>query len=242
MFCPNCGKEIDNNTAFCGYCGASISTVPKVAKTAKRLTYEPKVKVKKVKTESRLPKFTKDDGILCCLWFALAALYIGVSCIFIFIFNISETITINSSFDSDFDAYLTLSEFVQLLLVGNRVFYPNIISTAIAVGMKILFYSVPVFAAIALISFIFTKRNAPFHIAFSVVSGISAILLTVVVPLSTKVIPNFYDAIAVNIGVLANDVGKIESIPFIIWGIVVFALIIVSTVVVMMLNTRRTKK
>ena len=24
MFCPKCGKELDNGAAFCGYCGASI--------------------------------------------------------------------------------------------------------------------------------------------------------------------------------------------------------------------------
>ncbi|MGC8502931.1 zinc-ribbon domain-containing protein [Desulfurella sp.] len=29
MFCPNCGKEIDDSSKFCKFCGAKIEKKPK---------------------------------------------------------------------------------------------------------------------------------------------------------------------------------------------------------------------
>lgn len=34
MFCKNCGKEIDEQAAFCVYCGGATNMVPQVKKTA----------------------------------------------------------------------------------------------------------------------------------------------------------------------------------------------------------------
>lgn len=65
MFCPNCGKEVNNQDVFCGYCGFRLEETPVKTEEIPVKTEETPVKVE----ESRCPHcgFQTEKGDAFCL-------------------------------------------------------------------------------------------------------------------------------------------------------------------------------
>ena len=203
---------------------------------------EPKKAKDSSKDKSGKLTFTKDDAIRLLLWLGLAATYVAISWIFIMIFRMEETITVKSSYSSSFNGLLTLENLLELLFTGNRMFNATVGTKALAIGIEVFFYSVPVFAALSLASTIFSKKNFAFHITSSVISFVSSLLLILVVPVSTGLISGFKTALATRIGIVSDDIGRITYNPFVIYALAAVVLIAVSTVLSVLLNKRRNKK
>lgn len=266
MFCPKCGRKNDDSVKFCGGCGLELSSVsapppvapappkptppvapPKPVPPVKPFTpgkpaKEPKKTKASSKDKSDKLTFTKDDAIRLLLWLGLTATYVAISWIFIMIFRMEETITVRSSYSTSFKGVLSLENLVDLLFAGNRLFNATVGTKALAIGIEVFFYSVPVFAALSLASTIFSKKNFAFHITSSVISFVSSLLLILVVPVSTGLISGFKTALATRIGIVADDIGRITYTPFIIFALVVVVLIVISTVFSVLLNKRRNKE
>lgn len=253
MFCPKCGRKNDDGVKFCGGCGTELSSISVPTPTSTPSTSIPPVRSFRPTKPVRAPKvssseksgkikFTKDDAIRLALWLGLAATYVCISLVFIMIFSMEETISIKSTYNSSFKGLLTLENFVELLSMGNRLFNTTVLSKALSIGVEVFFYSVPVFAGLALASTIFSKKSFIFHVTSSVISFISSLLLILIVPLSVGLVPGFKTALATRISIVTEDMGKIAYTPFIIHAIAVVVLIILSTVFSVLLNNRRNKK
>lgn len=183
--------------------------------------------------------FTKDNAINAALWVFLAGVYVCISLIFIYIFNMSNTITVSSAYNDEFVKNLTLQEFLKLLSEGNRIFNPTVFSKTISLAISIFFYSVPAFAGLALIVSIFSKNNMKFNITSAIVSFLSSLMLVGVVPLSIMLVPQIHAALGVRLGLMADDISKITYTPLIIHAAAVMVFIVIALVVVKIYNRRR---
>lgn len=268
MFCPKCGKQ-NENTNFCVSCGAQLpkpkTAVSAVANTNKEVAAQPQpaVNPKPVTTIQNQPVFnrtqaspvikpakpaapsepvfTKENILKWSFIAILAVLYILISLFFVLSFGMKKQILITSAFNESFKASMTLETFLNLLIKGNRVFNPTVISTTLGVLTKTLFCSVPVFALLAFATS-FTKKGKIFNIISSVVSSLSALFMALIVPICVNFVPDFKVAISAKAGILAEDITSVTFTTFIIHAVAALLFVAATIVISSILNKRRKQK
>lgn len=225
MFCHFCGKEIDDNAKFCVHCGENLDSV-------KEVTQNTVVKEKK-------PIITKATIITTGLCLLLLVLYAGIAFLLIQLLHADDTILIKSSFDDDLVKTLTLKEFLDILLDGNRIFNPTMLSTSIGLGLSLFIYATPAFAALAFISACIGKKTAAINTVFSIMSILSAIAVAIVTPISVKLVSELKLALAYNQRMLSEDIKAFSYAKPIVYSAIVMVLVIVTGIVTRILNKRR---
>lgn len=202
---------------------------------------QPKVKPAKPSMPSE-PIFTKENMLKWGFCAILAVLYICISVLFITSFGMKKAITLSSAFNGSFEASITLEAFLKLLIKGNKVFNPTILSTTLGVLTNILFWSVPVFSVLALAESFSKKGNKIFNIFSSIISSLSAVFLALIVPICVNYIPNFKSALSVKTGIIAEDITNVTFTTFIIHAVVVIVFVAATVVISSILNKRRQQK
>ncbi len=271
MFCPKCGTKNENTnfcvscgaqlpkpkTAVAAATNATkeVAAQPKPVVNPNPVTTLPKqpvfnqkqalpnIKPAKPATPSipSEPVFTKENILKWSFRLILAVLYICISLLFILSFGMKKQIFITSAFNESFKASVSLETFLNLLIKGNRVFNPTVISTTLGVLTNILFWSVPVFAVLAFASS-FTKKGKIFNIISSVVSSLSALFMALIVPVCVNFVPDFKTAISAKAGILAEDITSVTFTTFIIHAVVVLLFVVATVVISSILNKRREQK
>lgn len=234
MFCNSCGNKIEDGVKFCTSCGKPIEQATEITPTISK-----DVQTKVVK--ERKPLIAKSTATSIGIALLLAVLYAGISSIFVLLLNMSDTILVKSAFDKDMNGYLTLQEFLDILLNGNRIFNPTTVSTAIGSAVYIFIYAVPAFAGLALIAAFIGKKSVALHTVFSIMSVISAAVVAVAAPISIKLVPEIKQAIAINMGMLFEDIKAFSYTKLFIFAGVIIVLLIASCIVAGVLNKRRAK-
>lgn len=188
------------------------------------------------------PIFTKENIIEWSLRFALIALYTCISLLFILSFGMKKQIFISSAFNESFKASITLDAFLDLLIKGNNLFNPTILSTSLGVLTNILFWSVPVFAVLAFISSFSKKGKMTFNTISAVISSLSALFLALIVPICVNFVPDFKMALSAKIGILAEDITSVTCTTLIIHAVTVIVFVAATIVISSILNKRREQK
>ncbi len=233
MFCPHCGKENDNGVAFCGSCGKAIN---KPTSAPVNRTVKPYV------VKNTNPLITKDRMIFGILSFIAILLYFSVFAFFIVLLNNSSAVSLNTIFDSEITGNVSFSEVLKILISGNRIFNPTIISTAFGVGIYCLIYSLPVFAVFALYGIFSGKKRVAFTTLFCIITVITAAVSVAVTPVSVALIPGFKQALASSGSVLGNDVKSVSYIMVIVFAAIALVLLIASMIYTNFFVKRRAKK
>lgn len=226
MFCPHCGKENDNKSVFCAACGIRINESPAAPPQA-------------VPAKNYAPLIKKETMIKFSLASVLVLLYAGISIIFIMLLTFEDSITVNTVFNSSLSKDLTLEELLEILISGNKIFNPTPLSTALGVGLYALVYSLPAFALIALIGAFIGKKTFAFYTVSSIITVLTAAIVTLITPLSVMLIPDFKQVIARSVGVIVGDVDNVTFVPIIIFVAIALVLLIAAGIVTRIFNKRR---
>ena len=240
MFCPHCGSQNDNNSTFCGSCGKPLDPSPAAApQTATQVL--PK-RVAPAVTKPTAPLITKEAMVKGTLAVILTLLYAGLAALFIMMLNFEDTIAVESAFDSGAGGHLTLKTFLDVLVGGNRIFNPTPLSAAIGIGAYILIYSVPAFALMALIGTFIDKKGSRLYVVSTIITAMASAAIIAVIPVATKLLPDFKQALSVNAGLIFDDVDNLSFTSFIIVAAIAVVLIIITGIITSMFNKRRAQK
>ncbi len=265
-FCPKCGKQIpqksnkkptvpdtqstpvvEQKVPVTPEVSAPVYTPPVTPQQPQTPVYTPPVqpKIKKAKPvkekKVREPLFTKDKMTTFGLSALLFAIYAGISLIFILLLNMEGTISVETVSNSKRDITLTLSECLNIMISGNRIFNPTAMSTAAGLATYIFVYATPAFALVAFMCYIFKTKAVYMNIASTIVSGITALTTALVVPMATVVVSGYKQALSINAQVLFDDIDKITTTKLLIFVGINVALIIASFVITLILKKRRAK-
>lgn len=212
MFCPYCGNTCADGTVFCGHCGKKLNTT-----TA---TTHPPAAPKIAK-----PLLTKEQGIRILLLTLLAALYIGISLVFLLLSGAEEAITIQTLYDTSVEGHISVGSFLDLLINGNHIFHPTVLSTTLGVAMQILTYAVPVTGLMALLGTILKKKTATLYVGAVVTTGLAAILQALL-PLSLQLIPGLKLALSASANLIRGDIDTVTCLPvYLLSGLAVLLVI-----------------
>ncbi len=264
MFCPRCGNEIKTGASFCGKCGkelkvakkdttptTSVSPTIPVSTTQRNISqfnpsraFSPRpTKVIKPKSQKSISSvLTKNNVITFFIFLALIACYIGIIIILTSLLNTGDAIIVDVDYKKDTIISITLKEYLDLLVVGNRLFNPTAISTAIGICVYLFIYGAPAFIVLNFIYLIFNKKVLSIHICSSIFSVISALISLLAIPLSLLLVADFKSALALRLCVLLEDISLLSYTKLIINAIIVIVLAILSAVIAIILNKRRSTK
>ncbi len=244
MFCPNCGHNVKASMTFCEKCGSRLDSsannclTPQNTKNTIIINNPPPAQAVK----STTPLIKKSTLANAGLSLLLIAIYVGISFIFILLINMKDTILIETAYDASQQSYMTLKEFLDFLISGNRIFNPTFISSILAISTYLLVYSVPVFAVIGILATILRKKQVAFHAVFSVMIALASITVAIIIPLSAILIPELRQAISISVGVIFEDINQFSSNTLIIFAIISLILLVLSGVITALLNKRRSKQ
>ena len=98
MFCPYCGKQIDDGSKFCPYCG---KTIEQPAQEPQSTTQQQRMHAAS-KQSAQLPHFSKKAVIILVAACAAAAIIIG------FAMSVKPKINLNDYVTISYDGYDTL--------------------------------------------------------------------------------------------------------------------------------------
>lgn len=242
MFCPACGKSLADDAKFCNGCGKQInSSVIEIPQTTTEVNIDPVPENKPVAEKKKLNINVKKLFIKIGIGILLTALYVGISAIFLMVLNTDESIVINTIYESDVSHHVTLEKFLEILIDGNRIFNPTMVSTALGIGLYILIYAVPIFAGIALVTTLINKRFFSLNIVFSIISVISAAAVALVTPAAVKFVPELNQAIGVNNGIIFDDIAEFEFEKLVIFAAIAAAFIVAIIIVTIIYNKRGIK-
>ncbi|MBE6738564.1 MAG: zinc ribbon domain-containing protein [Ruminococcaceae bacterium] len=242
MFCPNCGVKLPDEAQFCGECGASLSASKEqisATQVTAPVTVTNPVPVKVVTPRQPMSKETKTKLLFSLV---LTLLYAGISLFVIFSLNLKNSILINGNYQGDFSEGLTLADFLSVLINGNRLFSPTILSKAIGVSAYIFIFATPVAAFIALVMSFVGKRFYALHIMSSIISCISIGLIGASVPVSFLLIEGFEENLAVSYGVFADNLQSVTYIKLLIFASVALLFVIATLIVTAVYSRKRRVK
>lgn len=254
MFCPYCGTENDNGTTFCQFCGNELSATtatavaPNIPITPANTTNTPSYTAPNTQAPAKPAKSKKTIDIKklsldILFYFLLAAAYFGLSFIMFIIFSKEDAISATSAFDSDISKAISLKEFCSVMINGNTFFNPTGISTALAIGMYIAVYGTAPVAAIAFLSSVIGKKKGfPIHLLSVFFSILSASLLAIIVPISTRFVPNLKIALAEKFIMLRNDIGDFDFSILIIFAALILVMTLLTIIFTAIANKRRETK
>ncbi len=256
MFCSNCGTENKMGSAFCSACGQRLSeTVPApvvetpveaAAPVVEAPVAAPVVEVPvaaPVVKKAKKPLLSKKTAVDILLYFILAALCFGVVFTLLKLFTVQEAIGVNSLYEKEIHGYLTVKEFCEMLLKGNAAFNPTAASTALAIAAYLLIFGAPALIALSFIgTAVFGNRFSFLHILSVIYSVVAALFVAMLAPLSKMLVPELTVAIAKQQVMLAGDVGGLEFIKPIIFGVIVLLITVALIVLTTIVNKRRLAK
>jgi len=209
MFCPHCGNELPDDAGFCGNCGQKLT-----------------VKPEKAKGQPVSGTLFAKIGFLVLI----AAIYAGITAVFFLLKPMEAGIEVESLYHGEAVSAMTFGSFLELLISGNRIFHPTVVSAALGTGLQVLYWIVPLFGILALIGAILDKKAMRFCVGASIVIGLTALLTALAVPLATWLIPGLRQAIALQTGVLYTDLGSVIFTQPIIMSVV--ALVLLAGVII----------
>lgn len=216
MFCPNCKNELPDEAQFCTNCGHVLkSEIPAPSTPAQVVAKKP----------SPIKYSVIGFGLLP------VALYACICAIFFLLLSLKDVISIESLYAEEVVARMTFGEFLTLLRNGNRIFLPTVISTAFGVGLPILYWLIPLFGLWASIGAMMKKNTTRLCVAASIMIGFTALLTAAAIPLTLWLVPGLKQAMALQAGIMAVDLGKIASLMPIILAAVAIVLMIAVIIV-----------
>lgn len=171
----------------------------------------------------------------------LILIFAGISALFVMMPLIEDTLSAKTISDGKDGVALTLAQYLEVMINGNRIFNPTILSKALGMGVYIFIYAVPVFALLAIIANVINKKAIALTVASSIISTLGAVIVAGVVPLSLLFIKDLKTAVALNFHVIVGDLESVAFIPVIIFMGIALVLTIASFVVLAILNKRRAK-
>lgn len=267
MFCPYCGNEIKKGVTFCGKCGLEMKTPgkeriftapakPKSSSAHHFLSDFSSSAVSELgdtktaelnkntirKRNRKTVAITKNDVITFVISAAFPVIYAGIIILLLSLINISDTISVQTNYDNGFIANLTLKEFLDLLISGNRAFYPTALSLCFGIGVYVFVYGAAAFAVLGLLHTLFSKKSIALHICSSFLSMLASVFVILIAPLSIRFVNGFKQALAINTGVILDEISSVSFIKLIILTILVFVLVILSTVLAFAIKKRRGKR
>lgn len=267
MFCPYCGNEIKNGVTFCGKCGSEIRTPGKeriftASVKPKSSGAQPLLSdlspsavsglsdIKNAKSNKSTTRkenrktvaITKNDVITFVISAAFPVIYVGIIILLLSLINISDSISVKTNYDNGFIANLTLKEFLDILISGNRAFYPTALSLCFGIGVYVFVYGAAVFAVLGLLHTLFSKKSIALHICSSLLSMLASVFVILIAPLSIRFVNGFKQALAINTGVILDEISSVSCIKLIIFTVLVFVLVILSTVLAFVIKKRRGKR
>lgn len=201
----------------------------------------PAPKPVKIKKERKPIVINKKMIVTVILLIVLALVYAATAAIPFLLMDRTETVVVTTIFDDDVFGYFTLKDFAGLLMNGNKLFNPTSVSLTLAICVQVFTYCVPVFAGIAFIAACANKKSVPLHVLSSIMTGLYSVIIALSVPLSTWLIPNFKDAIAVSLKFIMGDVASVSSTAFIIVAGIMMGLVVISSILVGIIAKRRAK-
>lgn len=247
MFCPFCGTDNKTATKFCGGCGQLIPeesvSVPLTPKTHsdQKPVYNKKFKAPAQKSNIK-PIFSKNN-IITAIFYILQALLYSAICVHILLLpKLQDAIIINTVSSKGKPVSMLLTDFVNLMLNGNRLFNPTIPTTAFATGISVFIYCIPVFAVICLLGSVIRKKSGAFNATFTIISLLSEAFVALAIPVSVYLCPEFKNAIALNINFVIDDVGTIDISKIIIYCAVSAGITVVAAVITAIAAKWRNKK
>ena len=234
MFCPHCGKENKDTSLFCAGCGKQLKNAASVSNAnVPTITKPAKVNAPLIKKE------TMSQIILAAI---IVLLFAGVFVLFLLLLNKEDAVSVSTLFDSSVKGTVSLKEILNILISGNKVFNPTVISAAIGIGIYIFIYSIPIFALISLIATISNKKSLALYIVSTIITVLSAATSVLVTPISVLIIPGFKQAVAATAGVMFNDINSIIFIPTIVFASIIVVLTVIIGILIGIFGKRRAKK
>ncbi len=246
MFCPFCGTDNKQPTKFCGGCGKLLpeetAVVPPVTppteiktdNTPQAKYKAPKINIKKTigapKT-SHSSIINKKNIISAILILLQLGLYVGISVIMIMLINMQETIIVIPTSEKAKEIPLALSEMLNLMLNGNRLFNPAMTSTSLAIGAYIFIYSLPAVAGICFLGSLIVRKSKAFNAAFTIMSLLSEIYIVVTIHLTMILCPEIKQGIALYCNMIIGDVGGLTVTKIITWVSIAAALTIIAAII-----------
>ena len=194
-------------------------------------------KVKKEKKPADPGALKKALGNIALL-LGLTALYAGISLLFLLYWDREDAVVTQTAYNSNICGYLSLREFVDLLLNGNRIFHPTVLSTALGVGIYGLSYAVPAFCLLALIGAATGKRTTSLCVTSSVFTALCALMTAGLVPASMLFVKGLDQACALQSGVMFQDIARTSwNGPFVCAGIAL--VLMVGTIILTAILKKR---
>jgi len=214
MFCPNCGNKIADDAGFCSNCGQALTQA---------LTQAPAKVV-----ESKPPR--KMISIIA-FGLTIVAIYACISAAFFLLLSVKNTVGVESLHAEEIVTRISFGKFLTLLRTGNRVFRPTVISTAFGVGLQALYWLIPLFGLWASIGAMMNKNPTRLCVAASIMISITGLLTAAVIPLTLWLIPELKQGVAIQAGVMFEDLGTVSFLWPAIAAAAVLILMIVGIIV-----------
>lgn len=242
MFCPECGNKLSDDALFCAECGMRIEAdaAPPLTEGADASAYN---SAPVTEAPPREP-MSEETKLKLKFSFVLLLIYTAVSLVFILMLGAKDAVVIKAEHIStagsvEYSQGLSLYEVANMMISGNSIYNPTVLSSAVGVAIYVFFIAVPVMAFVALVATYFGKRFYSLHILSSVISFIAAAIMGAAIPVSLALVPDFNDTLVSGSGVLMNDVQSIEYTKLIIFAAIAAVCVIASMVVTVMFNKRR---
>ena len=210
MFCPFCGNNNADGVKFCGNCGKDLQsfapTAPAAAPKKPLITPRPAAPQKP-------PRERKPINVAAlkqvCLQLLLALLYLGMAAVLLLFFHSIGAVQVDGVRGSE----MTLTTFLAFLTEGNFLFHPTTMSTAMAVGVQVLLYAAPAFCLLAAVGAFLKKKYTALHISAVLVTVLSAASVMLAAPLCLWFVPQFKEALSLQLAVLAENMGAVTVTP-----------------------------
>jgi len=117
-----------------------------------------------------------------------------------------------------------------------------VVSTALGVGLRILYYLVPLFGVLAVVGVICERNVKRLCVSAAMVTGVTALLTAAVVPVAQLLVPGLRQAIALRAGVIFVDMGTVSFIWPIVMAAGALVLMVGAIVVTAKFLKRRAEK
>lgn len=221
MFCLNCGTQLPDDAKTCSNCGQSLTTKPT-----------------KTKTSLISGPILANIGF----WLLLAAIYAGVTAVFFILMSQKSALAVESIYHDEAVRKISFGSFLKLMTKGNRVFHATVVSKSLGLGLRVLYWLIPVFSALALTCTIMNKKAKRLCAGTSVLIGIAALLTATLVPLAQWLVPGLRQAVALRAGIVFADMGSISILWPIIMAVVALLLMVGLNVVTAVFLKWRAKK
>jgi len=267
IFCPKCGKKIENSTAVPGtfkdnkltesfknkietqgeYAGVIKEPIvtPKenIAKNSydlsqSRIVHKPVNNFDMSKKENILSKIGKRQIVSFAFWTLFFILCMAICSVFIYAIFYEKSVVITSLYDESVSKSTSFSTILGYMYDGHENYPPTVASTLLAFSVYVLFYSLPALFIITFVGTIFGNSKMTWHTTFSIVSIISAIELVLIMPLVLAFVPHIKNIFGMEYSILINDIGTITYTPLFIFATVIMLLVIISYVILFLIIRR----